>query len=111
MDLITDADEEWALRQLDTLVARKAKAAIAYASARSLLAQATELLPPDPWGGCCEETFALFLALSECEYLVGAFQSADELFDLLLANGRSVLDRASVYRLPGAGVRRLPGRG
>ncbi len=99
VDLITDADEKRALRQLDTLAARKAKAAIAYASARSLLAQATELLPPDPWGGCYEETFALFLALSECEYLVGAFQSADELFDLLLANGRSVLDRASVYRL------------
>ena len=97
--LVTDPREKALISRLNRIAGRKARAAIAYTSALAYLAQATALLPPDAWSSQYEETFSLYLDLSECEYLVGNFQRADELFDLLLANARSDLDRALVYRL------------
>ena len=97
--LITDPREKETLCRLDFLAGTKAKAAIAYASARSYLAQAAALLPPDAWSTRYEDTFTLYLQLAECEYLVGDFQRANALFGLTLENARSRLDRAKVYRL------------
>jgi predicted ATPase/signal transduction histidine kinase len=99
VELITDDREKRSLCRLNFLAGKKAKAAIAYASARSWLAQATALLGPDPWNARYEETFALNLERAECEYLLGNFQTADELFDLVLDNARSNLDRAKGYSL------------
>jgi PAS domain S-box-containing protein len=97
--LLTDPREKETLFRLDLLSGKKAKAAIAYASARNYLAQATSLLPPDAWSARYDDTFPLYLLLSECEYLVGNFQRADELFDLILRNAHSNPDRARAYRL------------
>ena len=97
--LITDPHEKETLSRLNFQAGRKAKASIAYASARRYLAQATALLPEDAWSARYEDTFALYLELSECEYLVGEFQSADELFTMLLGRARRSSDRANVYSL------------
>jgi predicted ATPase/signal transduction histidine kinase len=98
-DLITDPDEKQALSRLDALAGAKAKAATAYASARSYLAQASSLLAPDAWSTRYEETFTLSMEFAECESLVGNFQRADALFDLILQNARSSSDRTRAYRL------------
>ncbi len=97
--LLTNPQEKETLSRLNLLAGRRAKAAIAYASARSYLTQAASLLLPSAWSARYEETFTLYLELSECEYLVGNFQRADELFDLILQNARYNLDRARAYRL------------
>ena len=99
VELITDAREKESLRRLNFLAGTRAKAAIAYASARNYLAQATALLPPDAWSALYDDTLRLYLERSECEYLVGNFESADELFNLILAHARSNPDRAAVYSL------------
>ncbi|WP_438039122.1 AAA family ATPase [Sorangium sp. So ce128] len=97
--LITDPREREALCRLNLLAGIKAKASVAYASARSYLAQATSLLPQDAWSARYEDTFRLHLELAECESIVGNFQPADELFDLILQNARSRPDRARAHRL------------
>lgn len=97
--LITDPAERAALSRLNVLAGTKAKAAIAYASARGYFAQAATLLPDDAWTASHHRTFALYLELSECEYLIGNFPRADARFSLLLDRGRSDFDRAAVYRL------------
>ncbi|MDC0672326.1 ATP-binding sensor histidine kinase [Nannocystis radixulma] len=97
--LITDPHEKETLCRLDFQAGRKAKASIAHAAARSYLAQAAALLPQDAWYTRYEETLALTLELSECEYLVGDFQRADALFDLILQRARSNPDQARVHRL------------
>jgi predicted ATPase/signal transduction histidine kinase/tRNA A-37 threonylcarbamoyl transferase component Bud32 len=97
--LITDPTERSSLSRFNVLAGNKAKAAVAYASARSYFAQAAALLGDDPWTASHASTFALHLELSECEYLTGNFQRADALFSLLLDRGRSHSDRAAVYRL------------
>ncbi len=55
-------------------------------------------MPPGAWQARYEDAFALHLNLSECEYLVGGFERADQLHGLLLENARSDLDRARVYQ-------------
>src|SRR5262249_17539992 len=87
--LLTDASEKEALCRLDFAAGMKAKAAIAYASARSYLAQAVALLPSDSWSCGYEQTFTLHTELAECEYLVGHFAEADALFELILLHARS----------------------
>lgn len=97
--LITDPAERDALARLDFLAGRKAKASIAYASARSFLAVAAALLPEDAWESRYDFAFSLFTERAECEYLGGAFEQAEALFDLLLARARTDFDKSTVYEL------------
>jgi PAS domain S-box-containing protein len=99
VDLIDDPEERLSLLRLNVVAGMKAKSAIAYASARNYLAQARALLSPDAWNRRYNETFDLYLAFSECEYLVGNFAPADELFGLILGRANSDLDRTKVYSL------------
>ena len=99
LELISDSAERKLLCQLNFLAGRRAKAATAWASARSYLAQAATLSTPQDWNELYSETFSLYLELSECEYLVSNFDNADALFSLLLEHARSHPDRARVYRL------------
>ena len=99
VDLIEDSEERLSLVRLNFVAGMKARAAIAYASARNYFALAEALLSPDAWGQRYQETFDLYLAFSECEYLVGNFAAADKLFDLILSRALSNLDCAKVYGL------------
>jgi len=99
VELIFDVEERMALLRLNVLAGVKAKAGIAYGAARDYLAQAAALVAADAWTRYYEATLELYLDLAECEYLVGNFDSADLLFDLMLGNARSDLDRARIYSL------------
>ena len=70
-DLIEAPEERLSLVRLNVIAGMKARAAIAYASARNYFVLAEALLSPDAWGQRYQETFDLYLAFSECEYLVG----------------------------------------
>ena len=99
VDLIADADEKLALLRLNVLAGMKAKAGIAYGAARGYLAQAAALVAADAWTRHYDETLDLYMGLAECEYLVGNFDVADQLFELMLGRARSDLDRARIYSL------------
>ncbi len=98
-DLLADADERDLVRRLNLRAGRRSKAAIAYATAREYLAQASALLPADPWTTDYAETFATGFELAECEYLVGRFEEADARFREILEKARTDLDRAKVLSL------------
>ncbi|MBC7453743.1 MAG: AAA family ATPase, partial [Massilia sp.] len=98
-DGIADSDERNLLCQLNFLAGKKARAATAYASARGFLNRAMALLPADAWQQHYQKCFSLTLTLSECEYLEGNFERAEQLADLVLAHAQSHRDCASVYRL------------
>ncbi|MGZ6971954.1 MAG: ATP-binding protein, partial [Thermoanaerobaculia bacterium] len=99
VDLVTDPAERDELARLNILAGRRAKAAIAYASARSYFAVAASLLPEGAWQSRYEVLFPLFVERAECEYLCGAFEQAEVLFEVLLAQARSDVDKAMVYQL------------
>jgi len=99
VDLIVDVNELEHLFRLNMQAGSKAKAAIAYASARGYFAQAVALLPHDACSMRYNDAFAAHLELAECEYLSGNFNVADALFDLLITKARDDIDRARVHRL------------
>ncbi|MDM0001093.1 AAA family ATPase [Variovorax sp. J22P240] len=99
VDLITDVEEKMALLRLNVLAGIQAKAGIAYGAARDYLAQAAALVAADAWTRYYDTTLDLYLGLAECEYLVGKFDAADLLFELMLSNACSNLDRARIYSL------------
>ncbi len=97
--LIRDEAEKENLLKLDTLAGRKAKASVAYAAARACYTYAIELLPEGAWSRQYRECYSLHLELSECEFLLGNFDRAEELALLLLEKADSRSDRAVVYEL------------
>ncbi len=99
VDLITDADERDQLCRLNFRAGKKAKASVAYASARNFMRRAEALLPPDAWESRYEETLSLYMELAACEYMTGAMDQSDRLVNLILEKARSNTDRARAYRL------------
>jgi PAS domain S-box-containing protein len=97
--LISDPKEKEQLCSLNMRAGRQARRAGAYASALSYFVRATDLLPPEAWSERYEQAFGLHLYQTQCEYLIGNFRRADELFAVVLANACSNLDRAKAYRL------------
>jgi PAS domain S-box-containing protein len=97
--LIETQDERERVVALNLMAGKRARSSTAYASAKSYLVQATALLSPDAWTRCYEQTFELYLLLSECEYLVGNFEAADVLFEMLLGRASSDVLRVKVHCL------------
>lgn len=99
VELVTAAEELAVVRRLNSAAGRKARGAVAYASARHYLKQAMALLPVEAWSECYDESLQLFLELAECEYLVGNYRCADDLLSMAMANVRCLSDKARVCRL------------
>jgi PAS domain S-box-containing protein len=97
--LMTDPAEKARFAELNAAAGRRARASVAYATARDFFAAAAALLPEGAWDTRYDSTFALYLNYAECEYLCGAFDEAEPLFDILLAQAKSDLDKAAVYEL------------
>ena len=97
--LLADRDEKAQVATIDLRAARKAKASTAYASARSYLAAGMALLDENDWGSRYELTFSLWLERTECEFLTGNFDLAEQLIGELLQRAASKIDKAAAYRL------------
>ena len=97
--LMTDPAEKVRLAELNAAAGRRARASIAYATARDCFAAAAALLPGDAWDARYGPQFSLVLDWSETEYLCGDFEEAERLFELLLVQAKSDLDKAAVYKL------------
>jgi PAS domain S-box-containing protein len=97
-ELIEDEREKLALVRLNLEVAKKAKAATAYSSARAYLNIGKKLL-----GENSEENYDLFFALhqelAEIEYLNGDFERAENLISSTLERTRSAIEKAGLYQL------------
>src|SRR5262249_31346020 len=95
--LLSDPAERSQLARLNLIAGRKAKASTAYASAVAYLAVGMELLAEDSWQSASDLTIALHKERSECEYLVGHLDTAEAVFDTILAHARSKDEKAGVY--------------
>lgn len=96
-DLITDTTERLKLAGYNLLAGKLAKTATAYNSALHYLEFGLDLIPDDAWGAYYRLTFDLYAEQSQCEYLAGHYDNAEQLFDLLLAKARTDLEKAGVY--------------
>jgi len=84
------------LARLNIRAGAKARDAIAYDSARDYYSLAAGLCPARAWQDDFEATFALYIALAECEYLCGHLERAGRLFGLLTEQARTRVEMARV---------------
>jgi predicted ATPase/transcriptional regulator with GAF, ATPase, and Fis domain len=98
-ELIVDEAERASLAELNRLAGDKARSSTAYQAALQYFAASAELLSEAGWDANYASTFAVHLALAECEYLCGRFEAAERRFELLLSRARTIIDKAYVYEL------------
>ena len=97
--LITEPEEKYQLADLNLRAGKKAKATAAYHDALKYFTFGTDCLPENAWQGHYDLLFPLFRERSECEYLCGNVEKAEQLFDLLLEHAESNEDQADVYSI------------
>ena len=96
-ELIAQGAERDQLAELNLLAGQRAQAAVAYEPALSYLQSGMELLRADSWATQYELSYALHLERAECEYLSDNLEQAERLFDVILKNARTNLEKARVY--------------
>jgi PAS domain S-box-containing protein len=96
---LLDRDEKVQVATIDLRAGRKAKASAAYASARAYFAAGMTLLHEGDWCSQYELMFSLWLGRAECEFLLGNFDKAEQLFADILPRVGLKIDRAAVYYL------------
>lgn len=94
---ITSPDEREAIARLSLRAGSKAKASVAFESAKTYFAHARDLLPANAWSTRYDLAFPIHLQLAECEYLVGDIATADRIMETILASAHSPLDRVATY--------------
>jgi diguanylate cyclase (GGDEF)-like protein len=97
--LVSGTDEEITLARLNLQAAQKSKKSTAYASASIYLKTAIGLLPDYCWTSHYELTYSLYKEAIECEYLNLNFDEAKKLFDIVVKNVKSNVDRANLHSL------------
>ncbi|NDJ17522.1 trifunctional serine/threonine-protein kinase/ATP-binding protein/sensor histidine kinase [Myxacorys almedinensis] len=96
--LITDAEEQHHLAQLNLQAGQKAKSAAAYDVAQDYLSHAYDDLG-DAWETDYETSFILHQELAENSYLVGDAERSHCLIRQTLAHAKTPLEQAEIYRL------------
>ena len=84
---------------IDLRAGRKAKASAAHASARAYFSAGMALLDQRDWGSQYELMFSLWLERTECEFLCGNFENAEQLIVELLQRAASKVHHAAAYHL------------
>jgi PAS domain S-box-containing protein len=97
--LLTQREEKVRVAEIDLRAGRKAKASVAYMSARAYFLSGMTLLEQEDWASHYELMFALRLECAECEFLTGRFNQAERLIEELLRRGATKVDQAAVYYL------------
>jgi PAS domain S-box-containing protein len=99
MDLVIDVDEKVKLVELNLYAGKKAKAAVAYTSAREYLRVASNKFPGKIWQDRYEVAIDLYRELAEVEYLNGDFEASQSLIAMSLEQVQTDLDGIRFYLL------------
>ncbi|HEX6287535.1 MAG TPA: AAA family ATPase [Herpetosiphonaceae bacterium] len=97
IEFITDEAERIKLAWMNLMAGRKAKASTAYPAAREYLSIGMACLPENAWDEHYELALDFYKQRSECEYLTGNFDTAEEYFAVILERAQSNLEKVDVY--------------
>ena len=99
-ELIADSEENHQLSKLNLMAGRKAKASTAYEAALRYFIKGIDIWQGDIiWEEDYALAFALYRERSECEYLCGNFDKAEELFDVVLNHAQTNLEKADIQNI------------
>ena len=99
VELITDLPQRDQLAQLNRIAGEKAKAATAYGAAFRYLTVGMELLGENSWQRQYDLTLALYQAAAEAAYLNTDFEQMEQIVQVVLAQGKTLLDKIKAYEV------------
>ena len=99
VELITDLPQRDELAQLNRIAGEKAKAATAYEAAFNYLTVGLELLGKNSWQRQYDLTLALYQGAAEVAYLNTDFEQMEHLVEVVLAQGKTLLDKIKAYQV------------
>ncbi|HEX8949350.1 MAG TPA: AAA family ATPase [Dissulfurispiraceae bacterium] len=99
LKVVGDPAVKLRLAGLNLIAGRRAKGSTAYASAAGYLSTGMGLLPGESWRTHYPLTYDLHMELSECKYLLGDFDEAEQLFGAVLRNARTAIEKAGIYKM------------
>ncbi len=97
--LVSGEDEEIMLARLNLQAAQKSKKSTAYASSSSYLKTAMGLLPEHGWQSHHELTYSIYREALECEYFNLHFSEAEKIFNIVVQNAKSNIEKSNVHTL------------
>ncbi len=97
IDLISKSSEKYELAHLNSIAAKKAKAANAYEAVLKYLTVSLELLTEDCWENRYELTLAIYESAVETKYLNTHFEEAEQLAKVVLLKAKTLLDKVRIY--------------
>ncbi|HVO65037.1 MAG TPA: AAA family ATPase [Syntrophales bacterium] len=98
-DFINSEEDRKELAGLNLIAGKKARASVAYETALRYLNVGVDLLPSDSWTSDYELTLSLVMEKAECEYLNGNFSNAEVLFERILSNVKTDIEKVRVYNV------------
>lgn len=98
-DLIKNNEASEQMARLNLMAGRKAKAATAYEPALRYITVGLSFLSENNWQTQYDLTLDLHLEKAECEYLNIHYHKANELFDTILQQVKTDLERVKVYKI------------
>ncbi|BAY11776.1 ATP-binding sensor histidine kinase [Calothrix sp. NIES-2098] len=97
--LINDEQERTQLAKLNLIAGKKAKTATAYTAAIEYSLVGLELLSEDSWENQYQLTLELHEVVAEAAYLSGNFAQMQQLTEIILQNGKTLLDKVPTYEI------------
>ncbi|WP_017305215.1 trifunctional serine/threonine-protein kinase/ATP-binding protein/sensor histidine kinase [Spirulina subsalsa] len=94
--LIEEDKEKHHLASLNLVAGQKAKDSTAYEPALKYFSSGLVYLGDNAWQMDYDLAFNLYQERSECEYLCGNFETAENLFDLIITQAKTSLEKAQV---------------
>ncbi|MGA7935347.1 MAG: AAA family ATPase, partial [Kovacikia sp.] len=99
IELVTNQVERDEFAKLNLLAGQKAKAAIAYGTARNYFAKGRAWLAKSSWQTNYDLTLDLYLETTEVAYLCGEFEQVEHWAEIVLRYVKTILDSIPVYRV------------
>ncbi len=99
LDRVTEPEERYRIGKLAFLAGKRAKRAAAWDPAIQYFRAGIDLSGAMMWKDSEGISLGLMMGLSECLYIVGRHDEAEELFEVTLAQATGALERAAVYNL------------
>jgi predicted ATPase/signal transduction histidine kinase/tRNA A-37 threonylcarbamoyl transferase component Bud32 len=95
-ELVSDRSERDQIAQLNLMAGQKAKAAIAFKAAARYFKEGIDLLAINCWQSQYDLTLVLYRERIECEYIVGNFDTAEQLCAVALGQATSNYDKSEL---------------
>ncbi|MEC4983866.1 MAG: AAA family ATPase, partial [Oscillatoria sp. PMC 1076.18] len=97
--LVTNQQKRDEIAQLNLIAGRKAKSSTAYTAAVEYFSAGIAMLAQDCWTNQYELTHSLHEEAAEAAYLCGNFDLMEQLVEVVLQQGKTVLDQTKVYEV------------